>query len=128
MSYGNRRVTELHPQFFEYDASRHFIALEVDGVRKSVGFGRVIDARNSFIIEPDEGYRVNVIGWRRKGVTNESGIEIRRGEIARRFSVDNDGTTYRIEVYKDEKFTGMVLVRFVGDATASSKQSVTPLS
>ncbi|HEY5701317.1 MAG TPA: M99 family carboxypeptidase catalytic domain-containing protein [Gammaproteobacteria bacterium] len=128
VSYGNRRVTELHPQFFEYDASRHFIALEIDGERKSVGFGRVIEARKSFTIEPNDGYRVNVIGWRRKGVKNESGVEIKREELARRFSVDNDGTTYRIEVYKGRKFTGMVLVRFVDGATASTRRSAAPLS
>jgi len=128
VSYGNRRVTELHPQFFDYDVGRHFIALEVDGERKTVGFGQVIEARNSFIVEPENGYRVNVIGWRRKGVTNESGLEIKREEIARRFSVDNDGTTYRIEVYKDKKFTGMVLVRFVDGPTASTLPAAAPLS
>ncbi|MDX1513142.1 MAG: M99 family carboxypeptidase catalytic domain-containing protein [Gammaproteobacteria bacterium] len=128
VSYGNRSVTELHPQFFEYDTSRHFIGLEIDGNRRTVGFGRVVEARDSFRVEPQEGYRVNVIGWRRKGVMNESGVLIRREEIAKRFSVDNDGTTYRIEVYRDDKFTGMVLVRFVDGATASTRRAAAPLS
>lgn len=119
VSYGNRRVTELHPQFFDYDSSRHFIAMHVDGKRRAVGFGRVVEVDEVFVVEPEEGYRVNVIGWRRAGVVNESGIEIRQAEIAHRFSVDNDGTTFRIEVYKGDKFTGMLLVRFIGSASAS---------
>lgn len=128
VSYGNRRVTELHPQFFEYDASRHFIAVHVDGQRKAVGFGRIVEATDAFVVEPQEGYRVNVIGWRRKGVGNESGIEIRRKEIARRFSVDKAGTVFRIEVYKGDKFTGMVLVKFIDNAGASRDQDPRPLS
>ncbi len=128
VSYGNRRITELHPQFFEYDASRHFIAVYVDGERKAVGFGRIVEANEAFVVEAQEGYRVNVIGWRQPGVRNESGIEIRRKEIGRRFSVDNAGTTFRVEVYKDDKFTGMVLVRFVDNAGASRDQAARPLS
>ncbi len=128
VSYGNRRVTELHPQFFEYDASRHFIAVHVDGQRQAVGFGRIVEATDAFVVEPQEGYRVNVIGWRRAGVSNESGIEIRRKEIARRFSVDKAGTVFRIEVYKGDKFTGMVLVKFIDNAGASRDQDARPLS
>jgi hypothetical protein len=128
VSYGNRRITELHPQFFDYDASRRFIALRVDGERKAVGFGRMVEVTESVAVEPQDGYRVNVIGWRRSGVKNESGFEIRKGEIARRFSVDNDGTTFRIEVYKGKKFTGMVLVKFVEGATALRNPPSRPLS
>jgi hypothetical protein len=79
-------------------------------------------------VEPEDGYRVNVIGWRRSGVKNESGFEIRKGEIARRFSVDNGGTTFRIEVYKGKKFTGMVLIKFVEAATAFRNPPSRPLS
>ncbi|HSS63438.1 MAG TPA: M99 family carboxypeptidase catalytic domain-containing protein [Gammaproteobacteria bacterium] len=128
VSYGNRRITELHPQFFEYDSSRHFIAVYVDGQRKAVGFGRIVEAHETFVVEPQEGYRVNVIGWRQPGVHNESGIEIRKKEIVRRFSVDNAGTTFRIEVYRDDKFTGMVLVKFVDSAGASREQAARPIS
>jgi hypothetical protein len=128
VSYGNRRITELHPQFFEYDSSRHFIAVYVDGRRKAVGFGRMVVAKETFVVEPQDGYRVNVIGWRRTGVGNESGVEIRRKEISRRFSVDNAGTTFRIEVYKDDKFTGMVLIKFVDEAGVSRDQAARPLS
>ncbi len=102
--------------------------MHVDGKRRAVGFGRIFEANEAFVVEPQEGYRVNVIGWRRSGVKNESGVEIRREAIARRFSVDNAGTTFRIEVYKDDKFTGMVLVRFVDNAGASRDRSFRPIS
>ena len=52
VSYGNRRITELHPQFFEYDSSRHFIGINVDGQRKAVGFGRVVEANAHVVCGP----------------------------------------------------------------------------
>jgi hypothetical protein len=33
-------------------------------------------------------------------------------DIIKRFSVDKSGNIFRVEVYKDDKFSGMVLVNF----------------
>lgn len=117
VSYGNRRITRLSPQFFEYDDGLAEVALTVDGIRRSVPLGSEVAVSRRFSVEPPEGIRVNVIGWKRKGVRNESHVEVRRSQIARRFSVDRDATTFRVELYRGPKFAGMVLVRFT-DATA----------
>ena len=42
VSYGNRRVTRLHPQFFEYDSSLDSISIQVDGRERRVGVGSVV--------------------------------------------------------------------------------------
>lgn len=110
--HGNRRITHLHPQYFDYDSSIEGIYILVDGDEKKVGFGQVVAVENSFSVVPRDGYRINVIGFRKKGKKNEAGITIRRKDIQKRFSIDQTGWIYRVEVYRKNKFTGMVLVNF----------------
>jgi hypothetical protein len=112
VSYGNRRMTLLRPQFFDYDESIDQVIMEIDGVRQEIPIGSVTAAVHRFSVHPPEGYRVNVIGWTRQGVKNEAEQTIERDHIHKRFSVDRSGTLYRVEIYREEKFSGMVLVRF----------------
>jgi hypothetical protein len=129
VNYGNRRVTHLHPQFFEYDAGLDAIGMTVDGVQRAVTVGTLVEARDRFIVDVPFELRVNVIGWQRSGVGSEHGVEIRRDDIAPRFSVDQGGRVFRVELYRGERFAGMVLVRFVdGETTAASPQPRGPLS
>lgn len=121
IKYGNRNVTKLDPEFFEYDTSRGAVSMLIDDDPRDISFGSVVGVRDAFVVEPSEGYRVNVIGWRRKNVRDEAGFRIMREDIAQRFSVDTGGTTYRVEVYKGKKFSGQILVRF-GDATTAYRQ------
>lgn len=125
VSYGNRRMTLLKPQFFDYDGSMESVSMEIDGVRRNVAFGSTATVSQRFSVHPPEGYRVNVIGWTRSGVANEAEQAIERGQIRKRFSIDRDGTLYRVEVYLDDKFSGMVLVRF-GDGASKSISSSVP--
>ena len=121
VSYGNRRVTQLDVQPFDYDASLDGISMRVDGRTTAVTFGSVVDVAHEFEVATQLGYRVNVIGWRRRGVRDESGHAIRRADIAPRFSVDRGATLFRVEVYRGPKFTGMVLARFGGQADAARR-------
>lgn len=110
--YGNRRLTKIQPQYFDYDTSIDAITMTVDGVERDVRFGGVVDVAGAFAVTPRDGYRVNVIGFTRPGLRNESGVLISRSDIMERFSVDRAGQTYRVEVYRDDRFSGMVLVNF----------------
>lgn len=110
--HGNRRITSIFPQFFEYDSSISSITMLVDGRQQDIKFGDMVTVDNSFLIVPREGYRVNVIGFRRQGTGNESGIPICKSDTSDRFSIDKDGRLYRVEVYRERKFAGMVLVNF----------------
>ncbi len=116
INYGNRKVTDLHPQYFAYDESLSTIAMQIDGQEKQVTPGSIIDVSQTFRVEDMEGYRVNVIGWSKGKTKNESGYDIQLADIAKRFSVDKQGTIFRVELYKGEKFSGMVLVRFPGSS------------
>ena len=81
-------------------------------MQQDVPLGSIVQVENDFNITPLDGYRVNVIGWRKKGLKNESGVTITQNKIARRFSVDRKGRLFRVEVYRGDRFSGMVLVKF----------------
>lgn len=110
--HGNRRITNIYPQYFEYDSSIDAITLWVDGRETEAKFGEIINVDKSFKVIPLDGYRVNIIGFSKPGHKNESGIPIQKTDIQRKFSIDKSGRYYRIEVYRKEKFTGMVIVNF----------------
>jgi hypothetical protein len=129
--HGNRRVTSLDPQYFEYDSSIDAITIEVDGDQQKVDFGNMVEVAQSFLVVPEKGYRVNVIGFKQPGSGNESGIAIHKDDITKRFSVDKEGRIYRVEVYRKKKFSGMVLVNFSDkreDRIASDSSAVSLLN
>jgi hypothetical protein len=129
--HGNRRVTRLYPQYFEYDSSINAITIKVDGNERKVDFGNMVEVARSFLVMPKKGYRVNVIGFKKPGSHDESGIAIQKDDIKKRFSVDKKGRIYRVEVYREKKFSGMVLVSFSGkpeDLIASDSSKVSLLN
>ncbi|MCV6607846.1 MAG: deacylase [Campylobacterales bacterium] len=120
--YGNRRMSYIAPQYFDYDTSIKSFDFMVDGQKKTVDFGSHVNVYNNFMVEPKKGYRVNVIGFSKRNIKNESGIKVTKRDVVKRFSVDKKGTTYRVEVYKEKenKFAGMVLVKFQDRKTYAS--------
>ncbi len=114
--YGNRGITMLSPQYFEYDASPGEITMVIDGRDARVPSGSLVEVRNHFLIKPIDGVRVNVIGYRKHGRRNESGLLIRRDEIAKRFSVDQQANKFRVEFYRHDKYSGMILIDFSAES------------
>lgn len=125
--YGNRRMSLLYPQYFEYDNSLHTLDLQIDGYEKVVPLGTVVDVKESFLVKNHEGYRVNVIGYTQKGLDSEVDTTIDRSSIVDRFSIDKEGKIYRVEVYKDEKFSGMILVNFDPEHLPSQEVAAAPV-
>ncbi len=126
VNYGNRRITNINPQYFEYDTGLDSFTIEADGVLQQVAIGDIVEVSNDFTISPEEGYRFNVIGWRKKGVESETGHAINQANIVKRFSLDREGNIYRVEVYKDKKFSGMVLVKFSDNPTNDTLTAQAP--
>ena len=87
------------------------VKLLVDGVAKDVEFGTIVDVSKNFLVKFDENFRVNIIGYTNKR-KYETDVSIKKNQIAKRFSVDKNGDIYRVEYYSDDKFAGMVLVKF----------------
>jgi hypothetical protein len=112
--HGNRRLTRLYPQYFDYDFSLDAIDMLVDGNLKTVPFGRIVPVKKDFMVQNLKNHRVNVIGFSQKACSNEAGVTIAKDHICKNFSIDKNGTVFRVEVYRSQKFSGMVLVDFGG--------------
>lgn len=111
IQYGNRRLSRLKADYIEHDEIRPQVEFLVDGKQKNVMFGDIIEVDNKFLVKNDEQYRVNVIGFTNER-KKETDIDIKKNQIAKRFSVDKNGYIYRVEYYKKDKFAGMILVKF----------------
>lgn len=115
--YGSMKLTELRPQYFDYEPMREKIKLTVDGKDKEVEKGDIVDVNRSFLVQLSP-YRVNVIGAIMHPTdpkASEDGVEIIQNDFMKRYSVDKNGKLYRVEFYKDGKYNGMILVRFKGE-------------
>ncbi len=110
--YGNRNLTSLKPSYFDYDDSLEDIKISVDGNIKSISLGSMVDVQQDFNVHSIAGYRVNVIGFTRKGVRDESNQTIKLKNIRSRYSVDKQSKIFRVEIYQGKKYCGMILVRF----------------
>ena len=119
VQFGNRRVTQLYPQYFDYDEGLDKVSLLVDGERIEAPLGTVVDVVDRLRVPALKDVRVNAIGFKRRGIRNEVDIDIRRQNFIARFSLDKQARVYRLEFYRGLRFAGMVLVRFVDTMAAS---------
>ncbi len=110
--HGNRCLSHLSPQYFEYDLGIDGIEMDVDGKKQQVPFGSRILVKEQFMVHPIPDHRVNIIGFTTQNVKDEAGLLVTRNDCIQRFSIDRDGQIFRIEVYKHGKFNGMVLADF----------------
>ena len=113
IQYGNRRLSRLKANYQNYDHLNQTVKFNIDGKSKDVQFGEIIDVRDAFLVEENKNYRINVIGYTNKSRI-ETNIKIKRSQISKRFSIDTRGHIYRVEYYSNDKFAGMILVKFKG--------------
>jgi len=109
---GHIVVSTLKPDFFEFDNSLNDVGLIIDGKKTTAKIGSLIHAKNSFQVDSINGYRVNIIGYTKEGVTNEAGFSVELKDFIKTYAIDKDETTYMVQFYKDKKFCGMVNIQF----------------
>lgn len=108
---GNQRVTVLVPEIFEMSHTKDKIKIEIDGKIIETKLENIIEVENSFKIKKTP-FRVNIIGYSKDGVDNEEEILVTKDDIQNTYSVDTNNSQYRVEFYKDNKFSGMLIVKF----------------
>ncbi|WP_104748013.1 M99 family carboxypeptidase catalytic domain-containing protein [Helicobacter cetorum] len=115
LKYGNKLMTRLSPFYIEFDNSLEEVKMRIDNSERVVKMGSVIEVKESFYIHAIENIRVNVIGFSatNESKPNEVGYTIKLKDFQKRFSLDKQEKIYRIEFYKNDKFSGMILVKFV---------------
>lgn len=115
VQYGNRFVTRLKPQYFEFTKPLEEILLISDGSELALKSGDKFSVKKSFKIKSLKNVRVNVIGYGTKSI-DESEQEVTKNSLNKSYSIDKDGKIYRVEFYKNEdgkeKFAGMILAEF----------------
>jgi hypothetical protein len=110
---GNKLITRLKPQYFVLSKnSPKGYEFEVDGKKVSVPKASEIFVNDDFKVIKNNNYRVNVIGFYKKGKNNESNINIKYRDLNQRYSVDKDKKVYRVEFYNKNKFCSMIMVHF----------------
>ena len=128
--HGNEKMTTLVPQYFESDDDNTppKIKISVDGKIIETEMGQTVNVKKDFEIKPINGYRANIIGFSKKGTTDESGLSIQRRDCEGNYSLTTKGDVFRVEIYrtggsgenqqmaKSERFSGMVNVRFLSSA------------
>ncbi len=62
--HGNRRLTRIYPQYFEYDSSLSSLQMKIDHIDADVQLGGVVGVNRHFMVKPTQGYRVNIIGFK----------------------------------------------------------------
>lgn len=109
---GNTLVSTLKPDFIEFEHSLNDVNLIIDGKKTTAKIGSLISAKNSFQVDPINGYRINIIGFSKPGVVSEGGIRVEPKDFIKTYAIDKDETTYMVHYYKDKKFCGMVNIKF----------------
>lgn len=114
--YGNKLLTSIRPQYFEFAHSLPTASVKIDGQDEIVTFGSKIHVDDNIIINSQNNVRVNVIGYENPS-KKETDVKITKKDIQKNFSIDKAGKIFRVEFYEQEpgkkdKFLGMFLVEF----------------
>ncbi|MDD7324216.1 MAG: M99 family carboxypeptidase catalytic domain-containing protein [Campylobacter lanienae] len=114
--YGNKLLTSIRPQYFEFAHSLPTASVKIDGRDEIVTFGSKIHVDDNIIINSQKNVRVNVIGYENPS-KKETDVKITKKDIQKNFSIDKAGKIFRVEFYEQErgkkdKFLGMFLVEF----------------
>ncbi|WP_131130883.1 DL-carboxypeptidase Csd4 [Helicobacter pylori] len=115
LKYGNKLMTRLSPFYIEFDHSLEEVKMQIDNKDQMVKIGSVVEVKESFYIHGMDNIRANVIGFSvsNESKPNEMGYTIRFKDFQKRFSLDKQERIYRIEFYKNDAFSGMILVKFM---------------
>lgn len=124
VQYGNRYVTRLLPEYFDYDDSINGIEMNIDNQRRFVPFGSHVHVHEHFSVDELEDYRVNVIGYYGKSGRDEDGELISYRDFSKQFSIDKAATRFRVEVYTEQRYCGMVVVDFQSKPFASETTKI----
>ena len=109
----NHLVLKLKPQYFVMAADcQEKYAFDVDGKKVLVPKASEIFVNDDFKISKTNKSRVNVIGYYRRGMKNESGIVISYKNLNKKYAVDKRSKIFRVEFYKNNEFCSMVMVHF----------------
>ncbi|SFV52201.1 putative periplasmic protein [hydrothermal vent metagenome] len=109
----NHLILQLKPQYFIMASDcQEGYKFEIDGRAVFVPKASEIFVHDNFKIKKNNQVRVNVIGYSKQGILDESDINISYKDLNKKYAVDRDGKVFRVEFYKNKKFCSMIMVHF----------------
>jgi len=109
----NHLILQLKPQYFIIASNcQEKYRFDADEKRVLVPKASEIFVNSHFKVRKTDHVRVNVIGYHKQGISDESDIEISYKDLNKKYAVDRDGKVFRVEFYKNNKFCSMIMVHF----------------
>jgi len=110
---GNKRVTVLKPDYFKISKNcPKQLDVVIDGKAVSIKAASDLYVNTDFKVIKDKMFRANIIGFRKKGHINESGLNVNFKNLDPNYSVDRKHKVYRLEIYDKNKFCSMSMIHF----------------
>lgn len=110
---GNQRINTFIPSYYPKEVCSDLITVSIDGKDEQMTFAKDFFVTADFkIVNNDPDTRVNIIGFTKKGVKDESNLRIALKDLDSKYAIDTFQKSYRIEFYRQNCFCGMVLVHF----------------
>ena len=110
--YGNNRLAVIVPQNVPLEESDRSVTMDIDGLVQEIPYGSIVPVEEHFRVRPGTEQRVNIIGHVGGDPNRDGDVRIALEDLEETFSIDRQGRLYRVEVYRDEGFSGMILVDF----------------
>lgn len=105
---GHKKITHLKADIFPMQCKLESLKVELDGKEVVAKIGEILEFRENFLVREQEGLRVNVIGYSKKGVGNEHNLRLSQNMIDKNYALDRQGKAFRVELYEGENFCGML--------------------
>jgi len=110
---GNQRVVILKPDYFRISQKcPEYFDVVIDGKALSVKAASDLQINTKFKVVKNKNFRANIIGFRKKGHVNESGLNINFKDLDSNYSIDKKHKSYRLEIYDKNKFCSMSILHF----------------
>jgi len=110
---GNQRISTFIPSYYPKERCSELITVSIDGKDEQMTFAKDFSVTADFkIVNNDPNTRVNIIGFTKKGIKDESNLRIALKDLDSKYAIDTFQKSYRIEFYRQNCFCGMVLVHF----------------
>lgn len=109
--YGNNRLALLRPRPVTLDPEPGFIELTSQGITQQVASGAQVGVTSEVRIKPPDDVTIRVVGLKANGDLQKS-LKFSLGDLNPKLAIDREGKIYRLEMYRDKLFSGMILLNF----------------
>lgn len=109
---GNQKISSLTRSVHATAKCEEPLSLEIDGKEEKLDFAKEYAVTADVSIINKSLTRTNIIGFTREGKKDESNVHVTLKDFDAKYSTDKEAKTYRVELYQENDFCGMVLIHF----------------